>query len=89
MFTSVPRPVWEALGLIPQQRRPFLLADGRQLEQSLGEGRVRIEGRDGPTLIVLAEAGTPARLGAHAMEGLLLAPDPTNQRLIPVTGLLL
>ena len=41
------------------------------------------------TLVVVAEAGSPALLGAYTLEGLRLAADPVGRRLTPVPGLLL
>jgi hypothetical protein len=51
----------------------------------VGTFRVAVEIRD-------AAFGDPAAaplLGAYALEGLRLAPDPVARRLVPVTGLLM
>jgi hypothetical protein len=41
------------------------------------------------TLVVFGEAETKPLLGAYALEGLRLAPDPVGRRLVPVPGLLM
>jgi hypothetical protein len=41
------------------------------------------------TLVVFREAAAEPPLGAYALEGLRLAPDPVGQRLMPVPGLLM
>jgi len=88
-FSSVPRSVWEALGLKPARRLTFRLADGGTREQNVADGRVRIDGNEAPMFVVLGEAGSPCILGAHAMEGLLLAPDPVYKRLLPIEPVML
>lgn len=87
-YTTVPRPVLESLGIAPHGRATFVLADERQVELDIGRARVRVNGREELTLVVFAAPGTEPLLGAYALEGLLLAPDPVGQRLIPVPGLL-
>jgi hypothetical protein len=41
------------------------------------------------TLVVFADPGSPALLGAYALEGLRLSPDPVRRRLVPVPGLIM
>lgn len=88
-FSAVPRPVWEALGLRPARRVTFRMADGGTRDQDVGRCRLRVDGQDIDTLIVLGEADSPCILGALAMEGLLLAPDPVRKRLIPIEPVML
>jgi predicted aspartyl protease len=83
-FGSLPRPVWERLGLTAVDRVTTLLADGSRREEDLAEARVRIGVRNVASLVVLGENETPAILGAYAMEGLRLAADPVNKRLVPM-----
>ena len=88
-YASVPRPLLEALGVVPHERALFELADGRQVERDIGRAWVRVGNRSEITLVVFAEPGSPALLGAYALEGLRLAADPAGHRLVPVPGLLL
>jgi hypothetical protein len=64
----------------------FATADGRHVESELGNIRIRIDGRENWTICVFAEEGTPALLGAYALEAFLLGVDPVAKRLIPVEG---
>ncbi len=87
-FTMVPRPLLERLGVAPEENIPMQLADGRTIQCDLAHTRVRTDGRVRTTLVVFGGAGTEPLLGAHTLEGFLLAPDPVNRRLVPVPGLL-
>ena len=88
-YTSVSRPLLESLGVVPHARAVFVLADGSQMEREIGHAWLRIGDRTVITLVVFADPGSPALLGAYALEGLRLAPDPVGRRLIPVPLLFL
>ncbi len=88
-YTSIARSVLEALDVRPHARDTFILADGRRVERDIARTWIRIDGVAEMTLVVFAEAGSPALLGAYALEGLRLAADPVARRLVPVPGLLL
>ena len=88
-YTSVPRPLLEALGVIPHTRARFRLADGHHVEREIGHAWIKIGDHTAVTIVVFADPDSPALLGAYALEGLLLAPDPVAGRLIPVPGLLM
>ncbi|MBI2204030.1 MAG: aspartyl protease family protein [Candidatus Rokubacteria bacterium] len=88
-YTSVPRPLLEALEVAPHARKTFELTDGRRVERDIGRTWIRIAGNTEMTLVVFAEAGNFPLLGAYALEGLGLAADPVNRRVVPVPGLLL
>ncbi len=88
-YTSLPRPLLDALGVVPHTRDRFVLADGRHVEREIGRTWIRIGGVTEMTLVVFAERGSPALLGAYALEGLRLAADPVARRLVPTPGLLL
>jgi clan AA aspartic protease len=85
----VPRPLLERLGVTPEERWPFRLADERQVEYDVGQTQVRIDGRTRFTIVVFGDAGSLPLLGAYTLEGFRLAPDPVGRRLIPVPGLLM
>jgi clan AA aspartic protease len=88
-YTSLPRVLLETLGVVAHARERFVLADGRHVEREIGRAWVRVGGRAEVTLVVFADSGSPVLLGAYALEGLRLAPDPVARRLVPVPGLLL
>ncbi len=88
-YTLVPRPVLEQLGIEPEERWPFTLADDRIIERDIAWARVRFQARYCFTVVVFGEPGAISLFGAHALEGLHLAVDPVGRRLMPVPGLLM
>ena len=88
-YLSLPRPLLEAIGVVAHTRDRFVLADGREVEREIGHALITVGGRTEITLVVFAEPGSPALLGAYALEGLRLAPDPVGRRLVPIPGLIM
>jgi clan AA aspartic protease len=88
-YLVVSREVLASLGIRPVRRRSFTLADGRTVEYEMGVVSLRIDGDTLPTLCVFGDHGGQPLLGAVALETFLLAPDPVNQRLVPVPGKLM
>jgi clan AA aspartic protease len=86
--TVVPRSVLERLGLKPEERWPFQLADGRQAEYDVAQTQVRINGRSRFTIVVFGDEGV-SLLGAATLEVFRLGIDPVGRRLVPVPGLLM
>ena len=87
-YTTLPSPLLRDIGIEPVGQRRFLLADGRRIHMDYGEARATIDGESVTTLVVFAEDDAPSLLGAYTLEGLGLAVDPVEQRLIP-TNLIL
>ena len=83
-YTVVPSNVLERLGITPQFRRRFRLADGRVIELDMAVVMVRLEGQTLPTICIFGEKGMDALLGAVTLEEFGLGVDPVNQRLVPV-----
>src|SRR5438067_132676 len=79
-YTWVPRDVLDAAGVVPDEERPFLLADGREVRYPVG--------REQPTIVVFGAPGSEPILGVVTLEEFLLAADPVHSELIPVPGLL-
>ena len=86
-FTWLPRVLLEELGHRPHTTKSFELGDGRIVDSALGEVPVRIGSEVWTTLCAFAEDGEKPVLGALTLEQFLLAPDPANQRLVPIVGL--
>ena len=87
-YTVVSASVLAELGIEPQHRHPFELADGRVVEYDLAEARVRVDGQETATWVVFGDEGARPLLGVYSLEGLCLAVDPVRRRLMPVPGLL-
>ena len=88
-YTLVPAPVLQQLGVAPHRKVPVILADGRRQEWNLGRAWVRVNGQAEPTLVFFGDESWEPILGAYALEGLRLAVDPVNRRLVEVPGLIL
>ena len=82
-YTTLPGGLLRELGIEPVGKRRFLLADGRRIEMDYGEARATVDGESVATLVVFGEDDAPALLGAYTLEGLALAVDPVEQRLVP------
>jgi len=87
-YSALPQPFLEALGVLAHRREQFMLADGTITERDLGRMWVRIGDRSEVTLVIFAEPESPPILGAYTLEGLALAVDPVNERLVPMPWLL-
>jgi len=87
-YTSVPGSTLRALGVEPYDRLRFIQADGSEYERDIGQTWVKIGGKPVITIVIFAEEDTPPLLGAYTLEGVRLAPDPVNRKLVPVPGYL-
>lgn len=83
MFTCLPAPFLERLGLSPQWRVPIMLADGRLEEWSAAEILMTINGRTLHTTCLFGPPDSLSLLGAVSLEQFGLAPDPLARRLLP------
>jgi len=87
-YTWVPRDVLDVVGVVPDEERPFRLADGREVRYPVGWAQIRIGEREQPTIVVFGAPGSDPILGVVTLEEFLLAADPVHSELIPVPGLL-
>jgi len=87
--TLVPRSILERLGVEPEERWPFRLADGREVEYEVAQTLVRINGRTRFIIVVFGPEGSQPLLGATTLEVFGLGIDPKGRRLIRVPGLLM
>ena len=83
MFTCLPTPQLEALGLAPQWRVPITLADGRRDEWPAAEILLTIDGRTLHTTCLFGPPGSIALLGAVSLEQFALSVDPLTRTLVP------
>ena len=84
--TVIPRSTLEGLGIRPTKRETFEYAGGERVHLDMGEARARVEGRETNTWVIFGEEEMSPLLGAYTLEGVMLAVDPYNERLIPVVG---
>ena len=88
-YTVIPASTLHELGIEPEERGPFELADGALREFDIGQTEVRIDGQETTTLVVFGDEEMQPLLGAYTLEGLRLAVDPARQRLIQVPARLM
>ena len=79
--TVLPRRIVDELGLRPDQRRPFQLANGEPVERDMGWVWLESQGRGTYTLAILGEPGDAALLGAITLEELGFEVDPVHRAL--------
>ncbi len=82
-YTVVPSNVLERLGITPQFRRRFRIADGRVVELDMAWAVVRVEGQMTYTICVFGEPETDVLLGRVTLQSLGLKVDTLKQRLVP------
>jgi clan AA aspartic protease len=82
-YSVIPERLLRDLGVERSAKRRMRLADGRVLDADIGEARITVNGESVTTLVVFGEDDAPSLLGAYTLEGLALAVDPVDQRLIP------
>lgn len=82
-YTIVAADTLDELGVAPIDSYPVELADGRVVTYDLGQAHATIDGRSIPTLVLFGDNGTEPLLGAYTLEGLRLAVDPSQHKLVP------
>lgn len=87
-YTTVPASLCEDLAMVREGSRSFLVADGRIVDMDYGHAQATVNGERALTIVVFGADDSMALLGAYTLEGLALAVDPVNQRLIPATLLM-
>ena len=83
-FSIVPASILHRLGVEPHERGSFELADGSLRDFSIGETRVRVDGKEINSPVVFGEETMEPILGAVTLEVLGRAVDPARRRLIRV-----
>lgn len=88
-FSWILRSRLKELGVGSLRRMQFRTIEGRVIERDLASVFVRADGYEGPDTVVMAESGDSEVIGAHTIEGLGLAADPVQKKLVPTVGLAL
>ena len=83
---AMPESVLRGLGVPATRRRRFRFGQGEVREMEIGQTWVRVAGEQVFTSVMFNAEGTPALLGAMALEDAFLGVDPVAKRLIPVDG---
>jgi clan AA aspartic protease len=89
MYSLLPEPVWQAIGLAPQREMDFSLADGTIIRRSVSECVVSLPQGKGHTPVVLGQPGdAEPLLGVVTLEILGLVFDPFRRTLHPMRALM-
>ena len=88
-FSWISKARLERLGVRPAYQMPFRTIDGRVLERDMAVVYIATNGRSVPDLVVMAEEGESEVMGAHSIEGLGMAADPVQRKLVPTVMLAL
>ena len=81
-YTFVPSSLLEKLEVEPMESIEFTLADGSKITRDIGQTHVRVAGKQAITFVVFGDKDDNTLLGSYALEGLRLAVDPYNSRLV-------
>jgi aspartyl protease family protein len=88
-FSWISRARLERLGVSPSRRMPFRTIEGHVLERDMAAVYVSSNGYSVPDVVVMTEPGEVEVLGVHSIEGLGLAADPIQKKLVPTVMLAL
>src|SRR5271166_3424196 len=88
-FSWISRARLDRLGVAASRKMSFRTIEGRLLEREMATVYVATGTYSVPDVVVMAEAGEMEVMGAHTIEGLGLAADPVQKRLVPTVMLAL
>lgn len=89
LYTMLPARTLREIGVEPIGSRTFLIGDGSRVAMEVGEAWATIDGESVTTLVAFGEDNAPPVIGRYTLDGLGLAVDPVEQRLVPATLLML
>ncbi len=88
IYSVVPTPILQNLGIEPLTEQAFRLADGSKIVRKKGGARFKYEGQIGVADVVFGEEGDSVLLGAFTLESLGLVLDPLRRELKPLPMML-
>lgn len=84
IYSVVPAPVLERLGIRPLTQQEFRLANGTRIVRRKGVAVYKYGERIGGADVIFGEEGDSVLLGAFTLEALGLALDPLRRELTPL-----
>src|SRR5438270_13512543 len=88
VYSLVPAPMLNKLGIRPYRNVDFALADGTTITRQVGDAYFEFQGEGGAAPVIFCEKGDEPLLGAATLESIGLVLDPFKRRLIPMRMLL-
>jgi predicted aspartyl protease len=80
--TWIPQKLLTEIGVKPEKRSIFQLANGHNIYRDVGYAIIRVNDSETTDEVVFAEKGDLILLGARALEGLMLWIDAKGKRLV-------
>ena len=88
IYSVVPTPILERLGIQPLTTQEFRLADGSKITRKKGIALFKYGDRIGGADVIFGEEGDSVLLGAFTLEALGLSLDPLRRELKPLPMIL-
>ena len=88
IYSVVPRPILERLGISPVGKQEFRLASGQTIQRQTGGALFKYGEKAGVAAVIFGEESDSTLLGAHTLESLGLALDPLRRELVPLPMML-
>lgn len=88
IYSIVPRPILERLGILASGAQDFRLASGQTIRRQTGGALFKYQDRVGVASVIFGEEGDATLLGAHTLEALGLSLDPVRRELVPLPMML-
>jgi clan AA aspartic protease len=88
IYSVVPTPILERLGIQPISEQEFRLADGTKIVRKKGIALFKYGDKIGGADVIFGEEGDSVLLGAFSLEALGLALDPLKRELKPLPMIL-
>jgi len=88
IYSVVPTPILERLGIQPLTTQEFRLADGSKITRQKGIALFKYGDRIGGADVIFGEEGDSVLLGAFTLEALGLSLDPLRRKLKPLPMIL-
>lgn len=88
IYSVVPAPILDMLGIKPLAEETFRLADGSKIVRKKGGAVFKHGGRIGVADVIFGEDGDSVLLGAFTLEALGLSLDPLRRELKPLPMIL-
>lgn len=89
MFTVIPSPILERLGVRPFRTMRVRFANGHVEQWPLGQLDAELDGTQMPILVLFGSPDAPPLIGAHTLEAFLLSVDVVERKLVPKEALLM
>jgi clan AA aspartic protease len=80
-YSLLPENVWRELELKPDETLDFILSDGTKIQRRASECKIRLNGKERHTPVILGEEGDEPLLGVITLENLGLMLDPFKRTL--------